>query len=138
MTASGLIGIAFEEYCLEVNPQTTPHHFSSSTELIHRTMYRLTQEYSDLLYPLKDLHFAVMGAYPYSSDLYTVLWILTCSHMLVNVWTTNGKSWMERSICPDSQKFLTEWKEKAFEDDSIGLKHFKNFAKDLGDALLLN
>jgi len=136
ITAAKLIGLALEEYCLVTNPKQS-HHFSGSTEKIHHTIHAASQKYSHVLLPLKDLHFATAGVYPYSSELFTALWMLTESGILITFWGSNGENWIERSIATDSQTCLDRWKQENFADNFEGLTAFRNFAKDIGDALLL-
>lgn len=136
ITVAQLIAVAFEEYCLIIHPHKKCR-FTGSTEKIHRTMHEIAQKYSHIFPLLNDLHFATAGAFPHSSELYTALWILEESGILVSFYGTNDDCWIERSMWPDSQEFLDRWKQKAFTNNKKELLAFQNFARELGDNLLL-
>ncbi len=130
-----LIELALLEYSLKDPDKRI--RFSDSEEIWHRTMYELKGKLEITLFPLQDMHFATMGAYPYSSDLFTDLWMLRESGMLTFIHSSAGESWIEKSIHSDSDECLEEWKQKLSDHSEI-LQSFLEFSRALGDALVLS
>ena len=130
-----LIELALLEYSLKDPDKKI--RFSNDEETWHRTIYELKGKFEKTLFPLQDIHFATMGAYPYSSDLFTDLWILRESGMLTFIHSSAGESWIEKSIHSDSDECLEEWKQKLSDHSEI-LQSFLEFSRALGDALVLS
>ncbi len=126
VTASELLGLAFKQLALKYGCW-----ISSDKELLHRTIFNLQQELGEQLHPLQEMHFAVMGAYPYSSDLFTVMWMLYESGHFDSYSEDGITTKVRITIHDDTEEFINKELEEIFGDDPDGLKVFHQFVEGL-------
>ena len=126
VTPSKLLSLAFKQLALKYGCW-----ISSDKESLHRTIFNLQQELGEQLHPLQEMHFAVMGAYPYSSDLFTVMWMLSESGCFASYNEDGIITKVQITIHDDTEEFVDKELEEIFGDDPDGLKVFHQFVEGL-------
>jgi len=132
ITASKLLGLAFNQLELQYG-----RWISSDKEVLHRTIYDIQNELGEVLIPLQNLHFAVMGAYPYSSDLYTAMWILTESGWFSSYSEGGITTKVHIKHCHDTGVVTNKILGEVFKGDEVGLRAFHQMVAMLAKGMLV-
>jgi hypothetical protein len=103
--------------------------FSETPNLLHPTIKKLAEKYSEHLEPLKSLHFATAGAFPYSVELTRTLDLLQQAGMIKRENPSFAR--FAPTWSADSEDIIKSIIDKEFQGQVNALKAFKNFAKDL-------
>lgn len=112
ITASKLLSLAFDQLALKHGCWISP-----DKELLHQTIFNLKQKIGTQLYPLSEMHFVVRGAYPYSNDLSTAMWMLHESGFFNSYKSGGVTTKVQITVHDDTEEVVDKLLTEIFKDN---------------------
>jgi len=132
ITVLELLGIMFVQ--MAVNRQPNHSWVTLEKNIIHSAIFQLQKEYGTILPPLKELHFQIGGAFPYSAELARALDVLRASYF-ATLFKPSGACYHCHFLKEDSVEVLDNNLQTIFMDDPEAEKSFRECTKKLYELI---